>query len=86
MSFTNLKKTDVVFDLWTLARQIYNGKLSQKILCNARTFANVAQHLRDFGRFKMNKRHLGRQTEDRILVTEEDIPHEIQERHFQQSF
>jgi hypothetical protein len=60
--------------------------LSQKILCNARTFANVAQHLRDFGRFKMNKRHLGRQREDRVLVTEEDIPHEIQERHFQQSF
>jgi hypothetical protein len=34
----------------------------------------------------MNKRDLGRQREDRILVVEEDIPHEIQGRHFQQSF
>jgi hypothetical protein len=31
-------------------------------------------------------RDLGRQREDRVLVREEDIPHEIQERHFQQSF
>jgi hypothetical protein len=69
-----------------LAWKIYNRKLPQKILCNARTFANVAQHLRDFGRFEMNKRDLGRQREDRILVAEEDIPHEIQERHFQRSF
>jgi hypothetical protein len=30
----------------------------------------------------MNKRDLGRQREDRILVAE-DIPHEIQKRHFQ---
>jgi hypothetical protein len=44
------------------------------------------QHLRDFRRFDMNKRDLGRRREDRILVAEEDIPHEIQERHFQQSF
>jgi hypothetical protein len=36
-------------------------------------------------RFEMNKRDLGRQ-EDRILVVEEGIPHEIQEHHFQQSF
>jgi hypothetical protein len=28
------------------------------------------QHLRDFGRFEMNKRDLGRQREDRILVSE----------------
>jgi hypothetical protein len=33
----------------------------------------------------MNKPDLGRQREDRILVAE-DIPHEIQEPHFQQSF
>jgi hypothetical protein len=32
---------------------------------------NVVQHLRDFGRFKMNKRDLGRQREGRILITEE---------------
>jgi hypothetical protein len=61
-------------------------KLPQRIGRNARTFVNVAQHLRDFGRFKMNKRDLGRQREDRILVAEGDIPHEIQERPFQQSF
>jgi hypothetical protein len=36
------------------------------------------QHLRDFGRFEMNKRDLGRQREDRILVAEEEILHEIE--------
>jgi hypothetical protein len=36
------------------------------------------QHLRDFGRFEMNERDLGRQREDRILVAEEDILHEIE--------
>jgi hypothetical protein len=36
------------------------------------------QHLRDFGRFEMNKRNLGRQREDRILVAEEEILHEIE--------
>jgi hypothetical protein len=35
------------------------------------------QHLRDFGRYEMNKRDLGRQREDRILVAEEEILHEI---------
>jgi hypothetical protein len=44
------------------------------------------QHLRDFERFEMNKRDLGRQREDRILVEKEKIPHRIKERHFQQSF
>jgi hypothetical protein len=39
---------------------------------------NVVQHLRDFGRFKMNKRDLGRQREGRILITEEEIRHEIE--------
>jgi hypothetical protein len=34
----------------------------------------------------MNKSDLGRQRKDRIVVAEADIPHEIQERHFQQSF
>jgi hypothetical protein len=42
------------------------------------TFVNVVQHLRDFGRFEMNKRDLGRQREDRILVVEEEILHEIE--------
>jgi hypothetical protein len=31
------------------------------------------QHLRNFGRFEMNKRVLGRQREDCILVAEEEI-------------
>jgi hypothetical protein len=31
-----------------------------------------------FRRFEMNKRDLGRQGEDRILVAEEDILHEIE--------
>jgi hypothetical protein len=34
-------------------------------------------HLRDFGRLQMNKRDLGRQRKDRILVAEE-ILHEIE--------
>jgi hypothetical protein len=36
------------------------------------------QHLRNFGRFEMNKRDLGCQREDRILVAEEEILHEIE--------
>jgi hypothetical protein len=67
-------------------RQIYGEKLPQRIFHNARSFVNVAQHLRDFWRFEMNKCDLGRQREDPILVAEEDIPHEIQQRHFQHSF
>jgi hypothetical protein len=50
--------------------------LPQRILSNARTFVNVAQHLRDFGRFEMNKRDLGRQR-DRILVAQEEILYEM---------
>jgi hypothetical protein len=69
-----------------LARQIFGEKFSQRILHNASTFVNVAQDLRDFRRFGVDKHDLGRQREDRILVAEEDIPYEIQERHFQQSF
>jgi hypothetical protein len=48
------------------------------ILPKARTFVNVVQHLRDFERFEMNKRDLGRQREDRVLVAEENILHEIE--------
>jgi hypothetical protein len=58
-----------------LARQIYGERFPQKILPNARTFINVVQHLRDFGRFE-KKHDLSRQREDRILVPEE-ILHEI---------
>jgi hypothetical protein len=93
MSFTNLEKTDMVLiydgearEHSKLARQIYGEKLPQRILSHARTFVNVVQHLRDFGRFEMNERDLGHQRDDRILVLVEGIPHEIQERHFQQSF
>jgi hypothetical protein len=60
-----------------LARQIYGERFPQRILPNARTFVNVVQHLRDFRRFEMNKRDLGRQREDRILVAEGEILHEI---------
>jgi hypothetical protein len=61
-----------------LAHQIFGARLPQKILPNARTFLNVVQHLRDFGRFEMNKRYLGRQREDHILLPEKDILHEIE--------
>jgi hypothetical protein len=42
---------------------------------NARTFVNVVHHLPNF---EMNKRDLGRQQEDRILVAEKDIFHETE--------
>jgi hypothetical protein len=67
-------------------RQIYGEKLPQRIFHNPRSFVNVAQHLRDFWHFEMNKRDLGSQREDPILVAEEDSAHEIQQRHFQHSF
>jgi hypothetical protein len=35
-----------------LARQIYGERFPQRILSNARTFINVVQHLRNFGRSK----------------------------------
>jgi hypothetical protein len=78
-AFTNLEKTDMVLIYSEapghseLARQIYGERFPQRILPNARTFANVVQHLRDFERFKMIKRDLGRQRKDRILVAEEEI-------------
>jgi hypothetical protein len=65
-----------------LALQIYASKDTSE----STNFCKRVQHLRDFRRFDMNKRDLGRRREDRILVAEEGIPHEIQERHFQQSF
>jgi hypothetical protein len=92
MSFTNLEKTNIVLIYGESRRQselvlqMYGEKLPQRILPNALTFVNVAQHLHDFRRIEMNKRDLGRQREGRILVAEEDNPHEIQERHFEQSF
>jgi hypothetical protein len=38
------------------------------MLPNALTFVNVVQHLRNFGRFEMNKRDLSRQREEGILL------------------
>jgi hypothetical protein len=71
LSYLGLKYT---IDLWRghseLTQQIY-------LLSNARTFVNVVQHLRDFGRFEMNERDLDRQRGGRILVAKDDIPHEI---------
>jgi hypothetical protein len=63
-AFTNLEKTDMILIYSEvpghseLAWQIYGEKFPQRILPNARTFANVVQHLRDFERFKIIKRHL----------------------------
>jgi hypothetical protein len=84
MAFTNRKKIDMVL-IYGEARG--HSELAQCFLNgpNARTIVNVGQHLRDFEHFEMNKCDFGRQ-QDCILVTEEDIPHQIQERHFQQSF
>jgi hypothetical protein len=62
---------------WTF-RASYGERFPQKILPYARTFVNVVQHLRDFGRFEMNTRDLGRERDDRILVVEEEILHEIE--------
>jgi hypothetical protein len=81
MSFANLEKTDMIFDLWRTFRASTANlpeKLAQRIFRNARTFVNVAQHLRDFGRFEMDKRDLDRQREK---IAEEDTPREIQEGH-----
>jgi hypothetical protein len=84
MAFTNLEKTDMVLIYGEvrghseLTPQIYGERFPQKILPNALTFVNVVQHLRDFARFEMNKRNLGHQREDRILVAEEEILHEIE--------
>jgi hypothetical protein len=87
MAFTNLEITDMVLIYGEarghleLARQIYCERFPQRILPNARTFVNVVQHLRNFGRFEMNKRDLCHQREeDRILVAEEEILHETENR------
>jgi hypothetical protein len=61
-----------------LARQIYGERFPQRILSNARAFVNVVEHLRDLGRFEMNKHDFGCQREDRILITEEEILHETE--------
>jgi hypothetical protein len=61
-----------------LARQIYCERFPQRILPNVRIFVNVVQHLREFGRSEKNKRDLGRQREDRILVADGEILHEIE--------
>jgi hypothetical protein len=75
MFFTNLEKTDRYsfrsMAKLVLTRHIYGERFSQRIAPNARTFVNVVQHLPDFGHFEMNKRDLGRQREDPILVAEE---------------
>jgi hypothetical protein len=84
MVFTNLEKTDMVLIYGEarghseLARKFCGERFTQSILPNARTFINVVQHLRDFGRFEMNKRDLGLQREDRILVPEKEILDEIE--------
>jgi hypothetical protein len=44
-----------------------------------RTFTNLCKRCTGSSRFRAFR-------EDRILVAEEGIPHEIQERHLQQSF
>jgi hypothetical protein len=58
-----------------LARQIYGEK---RYFPMHEKFVNVVQHLRDFGRFEMNKRDLGRQQEYHILIAEEEIHQEIE--------
>jgi hypothetical protein len=61
MAFNNLEKTDMVLiysevlGYLELARQIYGERFPQRILPNVQTLVNVVQHLRDFGRFEMNK-------------------------------
>jgi hypothetical protein len=64
-------------------RKIYGEMFPQRIFLNARTFVNVVQHLRNWGRFEMNKHDLGCQREDRILVVEEEFLHEIETSHKQ---
>jgi hypothetical protein len=59
------------FDLW---RSLWTFRASTASLA----FVNVVQHLRNFGPFEINKRDIGRQREDRSLVAEEEILHEIE--------
>jgi hypothetical protein len=49
-----------------LALEIYGERFPKDPSQCTRTFVNVVQHLRDFGRFEMNKPDLSRQREDRI--------------------
>jgi hypothetical protein len=76
----------LIYEYGEASGQSWHGKSTVKGFLkgpNARTFVNVVQYLRNFGRFGVNTHDFGRQREDRILVAEEEIPHEIQE---QQSF
>jgi hypothetical protein len=92
MAFTNLEKTDMVLTYGEarehskLARQIYVERFPKRIFPNARTFVNLVQHLHDFGRFEINKRDLGRQRENRILVAEEEIPEKPSKPRVKRSF
>jgi hypothetical protein len=63
-----------------LVRQIYGERFPQRILRNARSFVNVVQHRRGFGRLEMNKRDLGRPREDRIFVAKDEILHRTSTR------
>jgi hypothetical protein len=60
------------------------GKFPQRSQCTNLSKRCAASSR--FLAFRNEKRDLGRQREDRVLVSEEDIPHEIQEPRFQQSF
>jgi hypothetical protein len=55
-----------------------HSELAREILDTSQC-TNLAQRVRDFGRFEMNKCDLGRQREDRILAAEEGIPYETHE-------
>jgi hypothetical protein len=61
------KPIPMVFNLWRTFKassKAAKSCLKGYLLRNAGTFVNVVQHLRDFGRFEMNKRDLSRQRED----------------------
>jgi hypothetical protein len=55
MAFTNLEKTDMVL-IYGETRGHSVKSFLERILPSERTFVNVVQHLRDFGRFEMNNR------------------------------
>jgi hypothetical protein len=62
MAFTNLEKTDIMVLIYgetrehsEPAQEIYGERFLQRIRPNARTFINVVQHLRDFGRCQKKK-------------------------------
>jgi hypothetical protein len=62
-------------------------KMGQKITVDFFCCTNLCKRCAASSRFRTfrtNKRDLGRRRDDRILVAEEEIPLEIQERYFQQ--